>query len=568
MMTSNYKLLGNGLNYDKEKVKEIVSLFDNVDVEYKDNVVVSAKIIAIEKDFVIVRVNSKFDAIVKQSELKDIKNIETGMSIDVFIEKLEDKKGQIFVSRSKGLIIRIWEEIFNSKNNNVILTIDIKEKVSGGVIGEYKGIKMFVPMSQIVNCTQDNLDSFIGKELEVIVVKINKVTLNVIAYNKLVLEVKKKDLEYTIVDKIQPGQIIEGIVSNIVPYGAFVTIGGVDFLLHINEISWKHIESPDEVLKIGDVIKVAVLSVNKDTKKINLSLKCLQNNPWDDLKNEKLKIGDVFEGKVVNILDYGIFVEVLPGIEGLVHISEMAWNTQNIKINKLVKLNEQIKVKVIDLDIENKRISLSIKQLTEDPWMSKEFDELMKEGSVHDAEVIELKQCGCIVKLENNLESLVHVSDFSWTQKVNKVEDFVKVGHHIKVVVLNVNKELRKISCGIKQLTKNPWVEYEKDFAVGSMHEGTIIKKTSRGYILKFDHDLEGLVSKDNILKGKTLSVGTKMEVMVIEYNIENSQMFVADKDVNFNLKANAENKTKSKKLKFSIGDAFKLNENDTEDEI
>ena len=563
MMTSNYKLLGNGLSYDKESINEIVSLFDNVDVEYKDKVVVSAKIIAIEKDFVIVRVNSKFDAIVKKSELKDIQNIENGMMIDVFIEKLEDKKGQIFVSRSKGLIIRIWEELFNSKNNNAIITIDVKEKVSGGVIGEYKGIKIFVPMSQIVNCTPENLDSFIGKELEVIVVKINKITLNVIAYNKLVLEVRKKDLEYTIVDKIQPGQIIEGIVSNIVPYGAFVTIGGVDFLLHINEISWKHIESPDEVLKIGDIIKVAVLSVNKDTKKINLSLKCLQNNPWDDLKNEKIKVGDVFEGKVVNILDYGIFVEVLPGIEGLVHISEMAWNVQNVKINKLVKLNEQVKVKIIDLDIENKRISLSIKQLTEDPWMSKEFEETMKEGSVHEAEVIEIKQCGCIVRLENNLESLVHVSDFSWTQKVNKVEDFVKVGHHIKVVVLNVNKELRKISCGIKQLTSNPWVEFEKEFTVGSMHEGTVIKKTSRGYILKFDHELEGLLSKDNILKGKVLSVGTKIEVMVIEYSIENSQMFVADKEVNFNLKASTENKLKSKKLKFSIGDAFKLNEND-----
>lgn len=563
MTTVDYKLLGNGLSYDKESVNDIVNLFNNVNVDYKDKVVASSKIIAIEKDFVIVRVNDKFDSVIKKSELKDLENIELGMLIDVFIEKLGDKKGQIVVSRTKGLIVRIWEEIFDSKKNNTILLINIKEKVAGGVIGEYKGVKVFVPMSQIINCTNDNLDTFIGKDLEVIVVKINKVTCNVIAYNKLVLEVKKKDLEHNIVDKIQPGQIIECVVSNIVPYGAFVSIGGVDFLLHINEISWRHIDSPDEVLKIGDVIKVAVLTVNKDTKKLGLSLKCLENNPWDDLKKQNIKVGDIFEGKVINILDYGIFVEVLPGIEGLVHISEIAWNSQNVKISKLVKVNELVKVKVIDLDIENKRIGLSIKQLTEDPWMSKEFDEQMKEGSIHEAEVIEIKQCGCIVKLDNNLESLVHVSDFSWTQRVNKVEDFVKKGDHLKVVVLNVNKELRKISCGIKQITKNPWEEFAGEFNEGSIHEGTVIKKTSRGYILKFEHDLEGLISKDNIVKGKTLSVGSKIEVMVIEFSVEDAQLHVADKEINFNLKANNEAKMKSKKLKFSIGDALQMNKDD-----
>lgn len=557
--SANIKIVGRGLKYDDSDVNTISSFFNTKNISFNNKFLVSAKIIEIHDDFVIVSLNDKYDTVIKESELKDVENLKLGDYVDVFIEKLYDKKGQLVVSKSKGKIVRLWENIYNSKNNGFILEINIIEKTQNGLIGDYNSIKFFVPFNQIDNYNET--ENFIGERMNVIVMKINKTTCNVIASNKAVKEAKKNELERNIIDNVEVGQVIEGLVSNIIPYGVFLTIGGVDFLLHINEISWKHIDSPSEVLKIGDTIRVVVLSVDKETGRLNLSLKQMTPDPWDEIVgNGKIKIGDIYEGKVVNIVDYGVFVEILDCIEGLVHVSEITWSTKNVKVSDFVKLKDIIKVKVINIDLENKRIGLSIKKLSEDPWLSEEFKNTMCEGSKHSCEVIELKESGCIIKLENGVEALVHTSDFSWTKKITKVSEFTKTGDKFDVVVLSIDYKLRKILCGIKQATQNPWKDFAKEFEIGTLHKGVVIKKTQKYSIIKLEHDLEGIIYKENYDDSNNLTIGSTVEVKVLEFNPDVFKLHLSCKDVKVNT-----NKITRKKVKtnIKIGDFANLDNMD-----
>ncbi len=551
----NKKII-NAANHDKSVIDSILKQVEQKSLNLFNKFLVSAKITEIYDTFIVVNLNDKYDATIKKSELKDVENPKVGDYLDVFIEKLYNKKGQLIISKSKGKIVRSWANVYESKNNNLILEVKITEKTQNGFIGDYNTIKMFISFNQISNYSEG--DDLIGEKLNVIVTKINKFTYNVIASNKAVQEVKRSNIEQNIIERIEVGQIIEGMVSSITSYGAFLNIGGIDFLLHINEISWKHIDSPNEILKIGDIIKVVVLNVNKESGKLNLSLKQLTPNPWDKIIGEnKVKVGDVYEGKVVSIVDYGIFVEILDCIEGLVHMSEITWSEKNVKITDYVKLKDIIKVKVINIDLENKRIGLSIKQLTEDPWLSEEFKKTMAEGTQHKGKVIDLKESGCIVKLENGTEALVHTSDFSWTKKVTKVSEFVNIGDVIDVVILSTDNKLRRILCGIKQVTENPWKTFAKEFEVGTLHKGLIVHKTPKYSIVKLEHNLEGVLYKDKCDDAKNITNGSEIEVRVIEFNPDVPKLHLAGKNVK--VTKNNEVSEKNKKTKLTIGDIADL---------
>ena len=514
-----------------QKDNEELRFLDNVSIENRNNFLTQAEVISVEDTNVIVKVTEKCTTSIPLSDIKNISDLKAGVIFDVFVEQLEDSNGQIRVSRSKAEIVKKWKELYSSLMDGLIVNGVIKDKLVGGVSVDINGITAFLPASQIENTEVEDLDSYIGKDIDVIVTKINNRTKNVIVSHKLILDNALKAQEKVILSQIEKGQIIEGIVDSIVPYGAFVNIGGISGLLHITDISWTRISHPNDVLKVGDKIKVVVTECDRKNQKISLGLKYLTPSPWETMDTNKIKIGQIVEGKVVNVVDFGAFIEVAPGIEGLLHVSDLSWNIQTPAIKTLCKVGDMITTKIIDLNVEDHKLSLGLKQLSADPWDSDDFDTTMALGSKHLCEIIEIKPFGAIVKLENGLYGLIHETDFSWTKKPHRVEDFVKLHEKVEAVVLSSDKASRKLSLGLKQLKENPWETYEQHFKEGSLHEGVILKKQANGFSIQLEGNMVGLLKKEHIPANITAHVGDKIQVKIIDYDKNNMRINVVHKD-------------------------------------
>ena len=544
-----------------QKDNEELRFLDNINIENRNNFLTQAEVISVEDNNIIVKVTDKCTTSIPLSDVKNIADIKPGVKFDVFVEQLEDSSGQIVVSRSKAEIVKKWKELYSSLIDGIIVNGVIKDKLVGGVSVDINGITAFLPASQIENTEVEDLDNYIGKDIDVIVTKINSKTKNVIVSHKLILDNAIKAQEKAILSQIEKGQIIEGIVDSIVPYGAFVNIGGISGLLHITDIAWTRINHPNEVLKVGDKIKVVVTECDSKNQKISFGLKYLTPSPWETIDTNKIKVGQIVEGKVVNVVDFGAFIEVVPGIEGLLHVSDLSWNIQAPAIKTLCKVGDVITTKILDLNIEDHKLSLGLKQLSADPWASDDFDTVMALGSKHLCEVIEIKPFGAIVKLENGLYGLIHETDFTWTKKPHRVEDFVKLHEKVEAVVLSYDKTSRKLSLGLKQLKENPWETYEQNFKEGSLHEGVVLKKQTNRFIIQLEDNMIGLLKKEHIPANIIVNVGDKIPVKVVDYDKNNMKINVVHEGFQYK-KSNSHKQTSTQvNKKITFGDIYDTKE-------
>ena len=438
-------------------------------------------------DFVL-DINYKSDGLVGRSEFRDQPNLAIGDTVEVYVEELEDDRGQLVLSRRKAKLLRAWDRIVDSYQNGTIITGTVASKTKGGLIVDAGGLETFLPGSQIDIKTVTDFDAYVGRTMEFKVVKINESIKNAVVSHKALIESDLAEQREAIIASLEKGQVLEGIVKNITDFGAFLDLGGVDGLLYITDISWGRIKHPSEVLEVGDKLNVAVLDFDENKKRISLGLKQLHPHPWDTIA-EEISEGATVEGRIVNIEDYGAFLEIKPGVEGLIHISEVTWSNQPVNARDYFNVDQVVKAKVVGVDLEDRKMSLSIKQLQEDPWEKVYTD--YPEGSRHHVAVKNLTPYGVFVELEEGIGGMVHISDLSWTKRFNHPSEFTKVGAELDVQVLNIDGDNRKISLGVKQLEENPWDTFAQVFPEGSFHEATVIRKDDRVAILQMPYGLE-----------------------------------------------------------------------------
>jgi small subunit ribosomal protein S1 len=540
---SNDVLLKNSsLDYSAEEKDQMIKDYSNFFTQPLSNYdIVDAKIIAIEDKNVIVDIGAKSNGVIERSEFNDIPDLKVDTTVEVFVENVDDKTGTMVLSRRKAKLLKAWKILEDSLQNGTALDSFVVNRTKGGLIVKIGSIDAFLPGSQIDLKPVFDFDAFINKHIDVVVLKINDTNNNVIVSHKVLIERQVESMNMSFMDNLAVGQILEGTVKNLTSYGAFVDLGGIDGLLHLTDISWGRVNHPSDVLEVGQKVKVVVIDLDKDAKKLSLGIKQLSPNPWEVL-DPSIQVGSVIKGKVVNITDYGVFVEIVPGVEGLIHVSEISWTQQNVNINDYVKVDQVIDVKVLELSPENHRMALGLKQLADNPWMQEGLNEKFSIGSKHNVEVINIVPFGCYVKFDNGIEGFLHISNMSWTHSVNHPSDVVNVGDKIDVAVLDFNAELCNLSVGLKQLTQNPWDAFVDEFKVGSVHEGSIVKKTQKGYFVRVEHDLECFVSKLHMPKDSSFKVGDTLEIRVIEFSAVNCKLSGSHKDVHVDIKAQKNN--------------------------
>lgn len=540
---SNDVLLKNSsLDYSAEEKDQMIKDYSNFFTQPLSNYdIVDAKIIAIEDKNVIVDIGAKSNGVIERSEFNDIPDLKVDTTVEVFVENVDDKTGTMVLSRRKAKLLKAWKILEDSLQNGTALDSFVVNRTKGGLIVKIGSIDAFLPGSQIDLKPVFDFDAFINKHIDVVVLKINDTNNNVIVSHKVLIERQVESMNMSFMDNLAVGQILEGTVKNLTSYGAFVDLGGIDGLLHLTDISWGRVNHPSDVLEVGQKVKVVVIDLDKDAKKLSLGIKQLSPNPWEVL-DPNIQVGSVIKGKVVNITDYGVFVEIVPGVEGLIHVSEISWTQQNVNINDYVKVDQVIDVKVLELSPENHRMALGLKQLSDNPWMQEGLNEKFSIGSKHNVEVINVVPFGCYVKFDNGIEGFLHISNMSWTHSVNHPSDVVNVGDKIDVAVLDFNAELCNLSVGLKQLTQNPWDAFVDEFKVGSVHEGAIVKKTQKGYFVRVEHDLECFVSKLHMPKDSSFKVGDTVEIRVVEFSAVNCKLSGSHKDVHVDVKAQKNN--------------------------
>ncbi|MDR2402346.1 MAG: 30S ribosomal protein S1 [Cytophagales bacterium] len=526
------------LDYDVEERNRLMKEYCNFGFQpLKNYDIIEAKIIAIEDKNVIVDIGAKSNGVIARSEFNDIPELEINSVVDVFVENVDDKTGTMVLSRRKAKLLKAWKILEESLQSGTALDSFVVNRTKGGLIVKIGTIDAFLPGSQIDLKPVYDFDSYLGKHIDVVVLKINDFNNNVIVSHKVILERQIENMNMSFMDNLAVGQILEGVVKNLTSYGTFVDLGGIDGLLHLTDMSWGHISHPSDILEIGQKIKVVIIDLDKETKKLSLGIKQLSANPWDEL-DKNIQVGSVIRGKVVNITDYGVFVEIVPGVEGLIHISEISWTQQNVNINDFVKVNQGINVKVLELSAENHRMALGLKQLSDNPWMQKGVNEKFSIGSKHNVEVINIVSFGCYVKFENGIEGFLHISNMSWTHSVNHPSDMVSVGDKVDVAILDFNAELCNLSVGLKQLSPNPWNSFAEEFKVNSVHSGTVVMKTLKGYFVRVEHNLECFVPKMHLPKGLVVKIGDAMEIRVIDFSAVNCKLFGSHKDIHIDPKS------------------------------
>jgi small subunit ribosomal protein S1 len=517
----------NTLSYTQQEVADYLKDYEKSLSSINENEIVKGVVTAINNGDVVLDINYKSDGLVSLSEFRDNPDLKIGDAVDVYVEHQEDERGQLILSRRKAKLLKAWENIVDSYKNGTIIKGSIISKTKGGLIVDCAGLETFLPGSQIDIKPVIDYDSYVGKTMEFKVVKINEAIKNAVVSHKALIESDLADQRDTIISGLEKGQVLEGVVKNITDFGAFMDLGGIDGLLYITDISWGRINHPNEVLSLNEKLNVVVLDFDENKKRISLGLKQLQPHPWDVLENDIVE-GSTVRGKIVNIEDYGAFLEITPGVEGLIHVSEVSWSNQPVNAREFFELGQEYEAKVVTISRDERKMSLSLKQLTQDPW--EEIEKQFPVDSRHKGLVKNLTPYGVFVELEDGIGGMVHISDLSWTRRYAHPSEFVKVGDEIEVVILEIDKENRKLSLGHKQIEENPWDTFEQVFPVGSYHEATVIKKEERGAIVQLPYGLEAYAPIKHIRKedGKQAEVDETLTVKVIEFNRDDKRIMVS----------------------------------------
>ena len=503
--------------------------------------VAEGTVISIDKKEVIVNIGYKSDGIIAASEFRYNPDLKIGDKVEVFVENQEDKKGQLVLSHKKARLAKSWDRVNEALNNEEIVQGYIKCRTKGGMIVDVFGIEAFLPGSQIDVHPIRDYDVFVGKTMEFKIVKINQEFRNVVVSHKALIEAELEAQKAEIMSKLEKGQVYEGTVKNITSYGVFIDLGGVDGLVHITDLSWGRVSDPHEVVELDQKIKVVILDFDDQKKRIALGLKQLTPHPWDAL-DANLKVGDRIKGTVVVIADYGAFVEVAPGVEGLIHVSEMSWSQHLRSAHDFLKVGDEVEAEILTLDREERKMSLGIRQLKEDPWAN--IETKYPVGSKHTAKVRNFTNFGIFVELEEGVDGLIHISDLSWTKKVKHPSEFTKVGEPIEVVVLEIDKDNRRLSLGHKQLEDNPWDTYETIYTPGSVHKGVVSEIMDKGAVITLNEGGEGFATPKHLVKedGKPAQKGEELDFKVIEF-VKDSKRIILSHSRTFENEAEAEEK-------------------------
>ena len=515
---------GTVANISKE---ELDKAYDETLNKVADHQVVEGKVISVDKKEVVVNIGYKSDGIIPAGEFRYNPELKEGDVVEVYVETAEDKKGQLVLSHKKARLSKAWDRVNEALEAQEIVQGYIKCRTKGGMIVDVFGIEAFLPGSQIDVHPIRDYDQFVGKTMEFKIVKINQEFRNVVVSHKALIEQELEAQKQEIISRLEKGQILEGTVKNITSYGVFVDLGGVDGLIHITDLSWGRVDDPKKVVELDQKINVVILDFDEEKKRIALGLKQLTPHPWDAL-DANLKVGDHIKGKVVVIADYGAFVEVQPGVEGLIHVSEMSWSQHLRSAQEFMKVGDEVEAVILTLDREERKMSLGIKQLKEDPWEAIEVKYPV--GSKHTAKVRNFTNFGVFVELEEGVDGLIHISDLSWTKKVKHPSEFTKVGEQIDVVVLDIDKENRRLSLGHKQLEDNPWDVFEEKYTVGSIHTGKITEVLEKGAVVSLEENVEGFATPKHLVKedGSQAQQGEELEFKVIEFNKDSKRIILS----------------------------------------
>ena len=513
--------------YNSSEKTRLEGLYSTTINNIQEHEVVEGQIVAKNEKEVLVRIGYKSDGVVQLNEFRYNPNLSVGDKVEVYIDKQEDKDGQLVLSHKKARIVKGWDRVNAALESQEIVKGFIKCRTKGGLISDVFGIECFLPGSQIDMKPVRDYDQYVNKIMELKVVKINQEFRNVVVSHKALIEAEIEEQKKVIISKMEKGQVLEGTVQNITSYGVFIDLGGVDGLIHITDLTWERINHPDEIVKLDDKINVVILDFDHDKRRISLGLKQLKAHPWDKLETE-LKIGDKVKGRVRAIEDYGAFVEVMPGVEGLIHVSEISWSQHLRSAGDFLKVGEDIEAVVVMLDKETRKMSLSIKQMNPDPWNTI-LDKYSK-GSKQTAIAKNITNFGIFVELEPGIDGLIHISDLSWNKKFKHPSEFAKVGDKLECVVLEVEVDNRRISLGVKQLEENPWDAFESVFTVDSVHKGTITSVTDKGAVVALPYGIEGFAPKRHLQKedGSNARTDEQLDFKVLEFNKDSRKIIVS----------------------------------------
>ena len=507
--------------------EQLEQAYDTTLNKVADNEVVNGTVTAINKREVIVNIGYKSDGIIPISEFRYNPDLKVGDEVEVYIENTEDRKGQLLLSHKKARESRSWDRVNEALDSQEIVKGYIKCRTKGGMIVDVFGIEAFLPGSQIDVKPIRDYDVFVGKTMEFKVIKINQEYRNVVVSHKALIEEELEQQKKDIISKLEKGQVLEGTVKNITSYGVFIDLGGVDGLIHITDLSWGRVSDPKEIVELDQKINVVILDFDDEKKRIALGLKQLTPHPWDSL-DPNLKVGDVVKGKVVVMADYGAFIEIAPGVEGLIHVSEMSWSQHLRSAQDFIKVGDEVEAVILTLDRAERKMSLGIKQLKQDPWEN--IEEKYPIGSKHTATVRNFTNFGIFVEIEEGVDGLIHISDLSWTKKVKHPSEFTTIGAPIEVVVLEIDKENRRLSLGHKQLEENPWDAYESIYTVDSIHEGKITEMMDKGAVISLAEGVEGFATPKHLVKedGSQAQQGETLQFKVIEFNKDSKRIILS----------------------------------------
>ena len=522
----NWEEFENGTSANVSK-EELDKAYDETLNKVSEHQVTEGTVISVDKKEVIVNIGYKSDGIIPASEFRYNPDLKVGDKVEVYVENQEDRKGQLILSHKKARLSKSWERVNAALENEEVIQGYIKCRTKGGMIVDVFGIEAFLPGSQIDVHPIRDYDQFVNKTMEFKVVKINQEFRNVVVSHKALIEEELEAQKREIISKLEKGQILEGTVKNITSYGVFVDLGGVDGLIHITDLSWGRVDDPHKVVELDQKINVVILDFDDEKKRIALGLKQLTPHPWDALDAD-LKVGDKVKGKVVVIADYGAFVEIQPGVEGLIHVSEMSWSQHLRSAQDFLSVGDEVEAVILTLDRDERKMSLGIKQLKEDPWEAIEVKYPV--GSKHTAKVRNFTNFGVFVELEEGVDGLIHISDLSWTKKVKHPSEFTQVGSEIDVVVLDIDKDNRRLSLGHKQLEDNPWNQFEATYTVGSIHEGKIVELLEKGAVVSLEKGVEGFATPKHLVKedGTQAALGEELPFKVIEFNKDSKRIILS----------------------------------------